>query len=119
MRIFVTGANGFIGSVVVRDAVAAGHEGVCLLRATSRTDRIDDVAVTRATGDVRDRASIDRAMSGCDATIHLAAPSSWDGDASPEVDAIIEGGTRNVLDAASALAGHRVVIVSSTAAINC
>ncbi len=119
MRIFVTGGNGFIGSGVVRDAIAAGHDVVCLLRATSSTDRIDGLAVTRVSGDVRDRAALERAMSDCDATIHLAAPSSWDGDSSPEVDAIIEGGTRNVLDAASTLPGHRVLLVSSLAAVNC
>lgn len=119
MKLFVTGGNGFVGSAVVRDAVAQGREVMCLLRPTSRTDRIDGVPIERIFGDVRDVAVLRAAMRQCDATIHLAAPSSWDGDASPAVDEIIEGGTRNVLAAAEGLRGHRVVVVSSTAAIAC
>ena len=56
-------------------------------------------------------------MAACDCTIHLAAPSARENDDSPALGDVIEGGTRNVLEAASALAEHRVVVVSSTAAI--
>jgi dihydroflavonol-4-reductase len=57
-------------------------------------------------------------MAGCDCTIHLAAPGGWDNDEPALLRDVIEGGTRNVLDAAAALQDHRVVVVSSTAAIN-
>jgi dihydroflavonol-4-reductase len=56
-------------------------------------------------------------MSRCDATIHLAAPGGWDRDDANVLHDVIERGTSNVLEAAEALGGHRVVIVSSTAAI--
>ncbi len=118
MKVFITGGNGFIGSQVVKKLVALDHHVVCLLRSNSRTDRIDRLPFDRALGDVRDAESVRVAMAGCDCTVHLAAPSSWEDDASPSVGHIIEGGTRNVLDAASALPDHRVVFVSSTAAIN-
>ncbi|MDB4874343.1 MAG: hypothetical protein JWM41_789 [Gemmatimonadetes bacterium] len=118
MKVFVTGGNGFIGCHVVRILVASGHQVVCLLRSTSRTERIDGLAFERAAGDVRDLASIRAGMSRCDCTIHLAAPSSWDNDESLALKQVIEGGIRNVLHVASALRGHRVVFVSSTAAIN-
>jgi len=117
MRVFVTGGNGFIGSVVVRELVKSGHEVVCLLRSTSRTDAIDSVPFRRAVGDVRDPASVRTAMSGCDSTIHLAAPGGWSDDDPTMLHDVIEGGTRNVLDAASGIPNHRVVVVSSTAAI--
>lgn len=118
MRILVTGGNGFIGSVVVRDLVAAGHAVVCLLRATSNTERVDDLPIERATGDVRDSASVRAAMGGCAATIHLAAPGGWGNDDPCTLREVIEGGTENVLRAAAERRGHRVVHVSSTAAIN-
>src|SRR5205823_8774690 len=54
MKVFVTGGNGFIGSVVVRDLVTSGHTVVCLLRRTSRTERIDDLGLGRVYGDVCD-----------------------------------------------------------------
>jgi dihydroflavonol-4-reductase len=118
MKVFVTGGNGFIGSRVVKSLVASGHRVVCLLRPTSRTDRIDGLDIERAPGDVREFASLLAGMSRCNCTIHLAAPSSWDGDESPEVGQVIEGGTSNVLEVAGALPDHRVVFVSSTAAVN-
>jgi dihydroflavonol-4-reductase len=116
--VFVTGGNGFIGSVVVNDLVKSGHEVVCLLRETSKTDRIDGLVFSRALGDVRDLETVVAGMRDCTCTIHLAAPGGWDSDDPRVVRDVIEVGTRNVLDAASRLRGHRVVIVSSTAAIN-
>jgi dihydroflavonol-4-reductase len=118
MKVFVTGGNGFIGSQVVKTLVASGHHVVCLLRPTGHTDRIDGLAIERVRGDVRDLASLRAGMSDCDCTIHLAAPGSWEHDEPRVIEQVIEGGTRNVLDAASARRDHRVVVVSSTAAIN-
>jgi len=118
MRVFITGGNGFIGSVVVRALIGLGHRALCLVRDTSRTDRIDDLPFERARGDVRDPASVRAAMRGCDATIHLAAPGGWDPDDRALVDTVIVDGARHVLVAASELVGHRVVVVSSTAAID-
>lgn len=118
MRVFVTGGNGFIGSAVVRELEKTGRRAVCLLRETSRTDRIEALSFDRAPGDVRDIDSLRAAMRTCDATIHLAAPGGWDHDDPALLRAVIEDGTRNVLTVASELPRHRVVVVSSTAAIN-
>ena len=118
MKVLVTGGNGFIGSVVVRMLLAAGHAVRCLLRPTSQTERIDGLAYERVEGDVRDAASISRGMQGCDAAIHLASLSAWDLIDSPLMNEVVEGGTRNLLDAARARPGTRVVFVSSILAIN-
>src|SRR5262245_58049132 len=106
MRVFVTGGNGFIGSTVVRELCAANHTVVCLLRATSNTERIDGLPVERAEGDVRDAASLRAGMRGCDATIHLAAPGGWHADDAAGLEDVIVNGARNVLDAASDMPGH-------------
>lgn len=118
MKVFVTGGNGFIGSVVVRTLLADGHQVRCLLRPTSKTTRIDGLAYERAEGDVRDLASLRAGMQGCGAAIHLASVSSWNEIDSPIVGEVIEGGTRNVLEAAKAVGGVRVVHVSSAVAVN-
>jgi dihydroflavonol-4-reductase len=118
MKVFVTGGNGFIGSVVVRMLLAEGHSVRCLLRKTSKTDRIDGLAFERHEGDVRDFASIQSGLAGCDAVLHLASLSSWNDIDSPLMDEVVEGGTKNVLEAAKAQPGARVVFVSSILAVN-
>ena len=118
MRVFVTGGNGFIGSVVVRKLVERGDKVRCLLRETSKTDRIDGLDFERAIGDVRDSASIRKGMEGCDGVIHLASLSSWNDIHSPMMDAVVIGGTANVLDAATALGKIRTVFVSSSIAVS-
>ncbi|HEY2067874.1 MAG TPA: NAD-dependent epimerase/dehydratase family protein, partial [Gemmatimonadaceae bacterium] len=94
MKVFLTGANGFIGSAVARQLVACGHEIVCLLRETSRLDRIQTLPFTRVTGDVRDVHSLRDGMRGCDCTIHLAAPGAWEQDDPSQLRAVVEEGTR-------------------------
>lgn len=117
MRVFVTGGNGFIGSVVARKLAAEGHGVVCLLRPTSNVDRLDGVAYERADGDVRDAESLRAGMAGCEAVVHLASLSSWDLIDSPEMKDVVLGGTGNVLEAAAALGVRRVVFVSSVTAV--
>jgi dihydroflavonol-4-reductase len=117
MRVFLTGANGFIGSAVARALVTSGHEIVCLLRETSQLDRIASLPFTRVLGDVRDVHSVRNGMRDSTCTIHLAAPGAWEQDDPALLRAVVEEGTRHVLDAAAERPGHRVVVVSSTAAV--
>ena len=118
MKVFVSGGNGFIGSVVVRQLLRSGHSVRCLLRNTSSTKRIDELTYERWPGDIRDASAVASGMQGCDSTIHLAGLSSWNEINSPALKDVVEGGTRNVLEAAAALPRHRVVFVSSTTAVN-
>lgn len=118
MRVFVTGGNGFIGSRLVRRLVGDGHEVRCLLRPSSRTHRIDDLDFERVPGDLGDTDALRRGMDGSDGCVHLAGVSSWDEIASPEVEEVVVGGTRRVVDAARDVPGLRFVYVSSVAAVN-
>jgi dihydroflavonol-4-reductase len=117
MQVFVTGGNGFIGSAVVRRLLEGGHQVRCLLRRTGRTERIDGLPIERVIGDVRDLASVQAGMQGCDSVVHLASISGWRLINSPLVDETIVRGTDNVLEAARAVGRPRLVYVSSTAAI--
>ena len=100
-RVFVTGGNGFIGSRVVRLLVAKGRGVTCLLRPSSKTDRLEGLDYVRAIGDVRDADSVRRGMEGCGEVVHLASLSSWNDIASPIMPSVVEGGTANVLSAAA------------------
>ena len=62
----VIGANGFLGSHVTRQLVAAGADVRAMVRATANTRSIDDLDVTRFHGDVFDTATVREAMEGCD-----------------------------------------------------
>ncbi len=118
MKIFVTGGNGFIGSYVGKTPLDEGYEVKCLVRQTSNTDRIEGLDWERFVGDVRDAESMSQGMSDCDAVIHLASPSSWDDIMSPHMKEIVEGGTRNILEAAIEQGNKRVVYCSSIIGIN-
>ena len=118
MKVFVTGGAGFIGSVVVRELVRTGRRVTCLVRPTTKTDRIDDVDIDRLIGDVRDPAILRAGMRECDATIHLAGLSSWNDINSGAMEQVVVKGTGKLLDIAAALPGHKVVYVSSITAVN-
>jgi dihydroflavonol-4-reductase len=118
MQIFLTGGHGFIGSRVVRQLVAQGHEVRCLVREKSKTHRIDDLPFARFVGDVREKSTLKAAMQGAKACIHLASVSSWNEIRSPALEATIVDGTRNVLESAKEAGLERVVYVSSILGIN-
>jgi len=104
--------------VVLRKLLHSGHAVTCLLRTASRTHRIDDLPVHRLLGDVRDAAKVRAGMEGCDATIHMAGLSAWSEINSPTLAEVVEGGTQNILEAAADLPNHRIIFVSSAAAVN-
>lgn len=117
MRVFVTGAGGFIGGVVVRQLLAQGHDARCLLLPGTGAERIADLDWQAVEGDVRDRRVLRDAMAGCNAVVHLAGLSNWRDIDSPLMDAVVVDGTRNLLEAAKAHGGLRTVFISSAIAI--
>jgi nucleoside-diphosphate-sugar epimerase len=74
MRVFVTGASGFIGSELVRQLVASGHDVVGLVRSPTKAERVRAMGAAPIVGDVRDPAVVRNGVSGADAVAHLALP---------------------------------------------
>src|SRR3954469_3188160 len=109
MRVFVTGGNGFIGSVLVRRLIQQGWRVRCLLRTTGDLRRIADLKIERATGDIRDPAAVLKGMRDCQAAIHLASISNWNHMSSSDMDDVVVGGTRNILAAARQLGCEKLV----------
>ena len=71
--ILITGASGFVGAAVVRQLLAAGHAVRALIRPTSARANLDGLAVEIVQGDLRDAASLTRAMAGIRFVFHVAA----------------------------------------------
>jgi len=115
MLAFVTGATGFVGSHVARALAAEGADLRLLVRPNSNTKNIADLKADLATGDLRDPASIEKAIAGCDTVFHVAADYRlWVRDPEDMYLANVEG-TRAVLNAARKNKVRRVVYTSSVA----
>ena len=72
MKILVTGASGFIGSTLVTELVAQGHEVCALMRSSSSSENLKGVNYTRLTGDILEPESLVRACQGIEVVYHLA-----------------------------------------------
>src|SRR5438270_1069202 len=115
MLAFVTGATGFLGSHVARALIEHGADLRLLVRASSNTKNIADLKADLVTGDLRDPASLEKAISGCDTVFHVAADYRlWVRDPSEMYRANVEG-TRAILEAARKSRVRRVVYTSSVA----
>src|SRR3981081_3384003 len=115
MLAFVTGATGFLGSHVARVLAEQGAELRLLVRPTSDLRHIDDLEGDRVVGGLRDRASITKALSGCDVVFHVAADYRlWVRDPDEMYRSNVEG-TRSLLEGARKQGVRRVVHTSSVA----
>jgi dihydroflavonol-4-reductase len=115
MRAFVTGATGFLGSHVARVLAEQGADLRLLVRPTSDLRNIADLRAERVTGDLRDPASIEKALSGCEVVFHVAADYRlWVRDPDEMYRSNVEG-TRALLEAARKQKVRRIVYTSSVA----
>src|SRR5260370_41231247 len=73
MTTLVTGASGFLGSHVARQLVARGDTVRVLLRPSSHNRAISDLSLEYVSGDLRDPASLERAMKVMKRVFHVAA----------------------------------------------
>jgi len=116
MRLFITGATGFVGSHVARLAAEQGAELRLLTRKTSKTENLPKNAEL-VQGDLRDPTAFAAALRGCEALIHVAADYRlWVPDPAEMYKANVEG-TRELLRLAREAGVRRVVYTSSVATV--
>jgi dihydroflavonol-4-reductase len=117
MTTLVTGATGFLGSHVARQLVARGENVRVLVRASSSNRAISDLTLEYVTGDLRDAASLERAMNGVQRVFHVAADYRlWAKHPQDIYDSNV-GGTKNLLAAAKRAGVGQLIYTSTVATI--
>ncbi len=115
MLAFVTGATGFVGSHVARALADQGADLRLLVRANSNLKNVENIKADLVIGDLRDPASLEKGIAGCDVVFHVAADYRlWVRDPEEMYRANVEG-TRAILEAARKNGVRRVVYTSSVA----
>ena len=117
MRYFLTGATGFIGGVLAQQLREAGHAVIATVRNPSKADRLRQLGVQLAQGDVTDKASMRAPMTGVDGVFHVAGWYKVGARDTSEAFKINVDGTRNVLELMREL-GIPKGVYTSTLAVN-
>src|SRR5437016_11293894 len=116
-KTLVTGAAGFLGSHVTRQLVARGADVRVLLRPSSNNRAIADLPLEYVTGDLRDSASLDRALTGVRRVFHVAADYRLWSRRSQDIYDSNVGGTKNLLEAAKRAGVEQFIYTSTVATI--
>jgi uncharacterized protein YbjT (DUF2867 family) len=109
MRVFVTGATGFVGPAVANAIADAGHEVRVLERKPGAWSEAGIRCQAAVQGDVTDSETLRRAVQDIDVVVHLVAIRQGK---PKEFERVMVGGTRNLLAAAKDAGVRRIVLMS-------
>ncbi|MBX9767782.1 MAG: NAD-dependent epimerase/dehydratase family protein, partial [Bdellovibrionales bacterium] len=116
-KFLITGANGFLGSWLLKKLIEEGHDCLVLHRATSDLSEIDGLPYKSRVGDILDYNSLKAAAEGCDTIFHLAGLIAYRRVDRPMMDKVNVQGTVNVVRACKEMGVRRLVHVSSVVAL--
>jgi dihydroflavonol-4-reductase len=118
MRVFLTGATGFVGHHVALALAAEGADLRLLVRKSSNLKNLEGIRGETHVGDLREPESLRAGLAGCDAVMHVAADYRlWIRDPRTMYRANVDG-TRELLRMAREVGLQRVVYTSSVATMH-
>lgn len=116
MKIFITGATGYIGTNLALHLANSGHTVHALYRSKSKAASLKHDNVRLFEGNISDAKSLKRAMQSCDGVFHVAAFARvWARDPKTFFDINVDG-TLNVINMAARL-GVKKIVFTSTAGV--
>jgi dihydroflavonol-4-reductase len=113
VQVLVTGATGFTGGHLARALAADGHRVRALVRRPAGARDLEAAGIELTQGDLRDRASLDRAVLGTELVFHVAAAYRQAGMSSDTYRAVNATGVGDLIDAAGRARVRRVVHCST------
>lgn len=117
MKALVTGATGFVGAAVVRALIKTGVEVRVLARRDSDFSNLQQFKIDGVYGDLRDKESLRKALTGCGQLYHVAAHYAlWARNPAIFYDVNVTG-TKNLMEAARDVGTERIVYCSTIGAI--
>lgn len=114
----ITGANGFIGSHVARQAAEKGYKLRLLLRREPQ-EAVRDLGAEIFRGDVREEKDLRPFLEGADALLHVAGVNTPSSTRKDDIFTSNVDGTKMILRTAAAAGVKRIVHTGSTAALGC
>lgn len=117
MKVFVTGANGYVGSHLCRLLVERGDHVRGLVRKGSVRKLLDGVPVELVEGDLLDQKALESGMDGCEQVYHTAALVRFFVRDKQEMWRTNVEGTRNVIEVARRVGVQRLVHTSTVAVL--
>ena len=117
MKALVTGATGFVGAAVVRALLKTGVEVRVLARRESDFSNLQQFKIDGTYGDLRNKDSLRKALTGCQQLYHVAAHYAlWARNPAIFYDVNVTG-TKNIMEAARDVGTERIVYCSTIGAI--
>ena len=117
MKTLVTGANGFVGSAVMRHCLDAGHEVRVIVRPGSDRKNLEGLDIEVFEGDLQNKPSLENAVKDCNAVFHVAADYRlWIPDPDNMYQTNVKG-TKDLMLASAEAGVDKIVYTSSVAVL--